>query len=479
MKRRAPPNPSRIATAVLKPGLGLAFGCVGLVVAISFSCCFLTAVAWKIKEMAPRAWTRAVAIVLVIDTFYPTLEEGDSEEVAAKGLDPEEVALALEASEWISETTGIPGDAALYLAQSQLEGLDADYDAEDAVRSNPNLNGDRQVTDINWLLDRWEQHNVREMGERETAHIYEGYNGYTGHQSAGEMPGGFIPSTFRQICEEALIPSGDPVLMTCDPWNDRVRYHATAWWDYRIGYDPRDSKEERIESLTGWNSRLWWRENMVERAEEIASLGIEYDIRLTAGFGILGDHNADLRQIALVVLDGLNLLPEEIRLARQTALGELPSGTAGSGDVTLDLETEVPVYDGESYNVALWAQKNPVIEISPGQVWSFCHQTDQTGWDEYKFAAGINAGGICANASMIVSMVERSPELTLVEAHPHSPTNWPRFTYAVNCPGADLQVRNNSEHTVTLQWVRDGDTLILTADGGGNEDNETTTGSVP
>ena len=128
---------------------------------------------------------------------------------------------------------------------------------------------------------------------------------------------------------------------------------------------------------------------------------------------------------------------------------------------TVNLAVNVPVYDGQAANIAVWARNNPTIVIpGSGKLWSFCQQTDQSGWGNFKIAAGINAGGICANATMLDKMAHKVPGL-VVGARTQHDGNSPFYTVAVNCPSMDYTITNTTGKDIVLKNILNGNVLNL------------------
>ena len=129
--------------------------------------------------------------------------------------------------------------------------------------------------------------------------------------------------------------------------------------------------------------------------------------------------------------------------------------------MALDLLNEVPQNDGEKENIIAWAKSNPRIAIQPQGSWDFCTQTNATGWSQYRFAAGINAGGICFNASMLRELVEADERLKVTLWWPHARTRWGRLHTVITCPGVSFKLQNISDRAVTIVWSQDGDLLFV------------------
>lgn len=434
------------------------------------SCCAVGSIGWYIYSLIPDEVESGVVELVGISVVYPTLSSEDSDKVSAAGLDPEAVALALEASNYVQELTGANVGPGIILAifQGETSGGQnvGSCSARYGATHHDSLDANAEIAALEWLLNHWREHNVREKNPLAAENIKADFSDATAHCGADAMGVcGFIATTGKRICQKYLVESGDPEFISCDFWSDRVAFHMTGLYLADLGYSKELSLAEKTKILWGWCQDRAYGQRLAssaaEYAKQLANLGVTYDRRAVAGFGDFEGYEWWI-QLLVDILELLDLLPDEIHAAQQWAAEQVPSGTTGEGDVVLNLQTEVPVADGESYNVALWAAKNNPIEIEMGQTWSFCTQTGRTGWGDYKFAAGYNAGGICINSSMLHELASRSQYLQVVESHTHANVSgYPRFTHAVLCPGKDLKIRNVSDHTVVLEWARSGDQLIL------------------
>ena len=148
----------------------------------------------------------------------------------------------------------------------------------------------------------------------------------------------------------------------------------------------------------------------------------------------------------------------------QTAAAAAPSGGQSAGgqySITVSLKRDVP--PGQINNVIIWADRNKDFSIQPGDVYDFCRETDKNpaGWGGYDFAGGYNAGGICANASMLYMWANKVPGLTIEKVFDHPAQAYPLFSKAVDCPGATLKIRNVSSSPIKGRWIHNGDSLTL------------------
>lgn len=131
-----------------------------------------------------------------------------------------------------------------------------------------------------------------------------------------------------------------------------------------------------------------------------------------------------------------------------------------SGDVSISVSRDVP--PDQQRNVLLWAERNGDVVVAAGGYWDFCEATDNTGWYGYDYAADINAGGICANASMVYNWVQVVPGLEVEVEYPHKfYPSYPVFTKVVDCPSATFKIRNTTDKEIIGRWIVEGDTLIL------------------
>lgn len=423
-----------------------------------------------------------------------TISLDDPDAVREHGLDPADVAYAIEAAEWLSDTFGVEGNPGLYLAISKHEsGSGSNFgnaNAWNAAAGNIHLNATLEHGALALLSQHWKQHKVRENNSPAKNYVPASYDprGVIGHKSAGEVGDGFIATTAWSVCSKGLSKASDPVVKSCDFWDRKTSFHAIAYWVYAIGYRNNLSESQQVAKLYGWNQMYGYRKTLVADAKAINSLGLTYSKRTGSGFGsnveakvAMGEMTELQKFLAEVFVATGFIRPESLEphiivleatteegaLAEDdgtTRIAQLPNGMKGKG-VVINLASEVPVNDGESYNVALWATLNPTLSFPAGGSWDFCAQTSSTGWSQYKYAAGINAGGICFNASMIWELAQSDSRLQVTRAVPESRTkvitNWPRHHHVVNCPGATLTIRNTSNQTITARWYKDGNNLYL------------------
>lgn len=418
----------------------------------------------------PEGYERMMAQTLgVRSELAYTLTEADEAEVVAVGLDPAAVADAQAALLWINEQWAGHIDLPILLSVHSGESAGGtnmgDSPGLASAMGNTNLNPDDEYAAGQNLLAWWKQHNVRALNPVAAEYILPDHSDWIGHASAGELgAGGFIPTTAWRICQVALQTSDDPVVKSCDFWNQRVMFFAMAYEINRMGYYPEATTEERVNALYGWNHSESYRRQLVSTADIYSGYGLSgFNLQTSMLFGSPGEY-AFAKAMTIEFFQELGLLPENwlAELEQQTA--GLPGGTLvpGSGQLTIDLTSDVPVADGQAYNVGLWSSLNSVITVPAGGTWSFCQQTNQTGWTEYKFAANISAGGICANASVVKNWASQVPGLEVVSAPAHTfyPL-YPIFTVGINCPGADLVLKNTTDHDITARWSQSDNTLIF------------------
>lgn len=138
------------------------------------------------------------------------------------------------------------------------------------------------------------------------------------------------------------------------------------------------------------------------------------------------------------------------------------SVSPGAATEVINLDRDVPVYDGQSANIRTWALNNPSFTVPAGGQWSFCAQTNKTGWGSFSMAAGINAGGICANATQIDKVARQTPGLQVVAITAHTGSD-PFYTVAINCPGMDYVIKNTSGTDIEFNSVISGNQLQVEA----------------
>jgi murein DD-endopeptidase MepM/ murein hydrolase activator NlpD len=182
------------------------------------------------------------------------------------------------------------------------------------IYSNPRTDHAQEEAAARWLLDHWEKHNLRTRSSEAARQIHPGYTGYNGHDS-GEIGDGFLPSTAKWVCEQALMKSGDPDMQACNLFSRKVNGHAIPWVIYRSGYSADQSFTQKVDSLIGWNRSERIRIGLVTEAEAINALvgavNIITDVSniiLDPGKTIMGD----IKLIIIMILDSLNLLPPRI-----------------------------------------------------------------------------------------------------------------------------------------------------------------------
>ncbi len=244
------------------------------------------------------------------------LSDEDIERLAELGIPAPSVSNAEAGRRWCGVVYGANIDIGIILAIMEGESnFGANMGSTDwlvGVAKNRDSAGEKAAAE--WLLNHWKKNNVRARSSEAAAHIYPGYTGYLGH-GAGEVGDGFLPSSAKRVCEQALMKSADADLRSCNFWSRKVNGHAIPWYLYREGYSDDQSNSEKVDSLYGWNHNLAYRVRLVARAVEfnlvVGAVNIFTDIKniiLEPGKTMMGD----LKLFLIKVLDSLDLLPNRI-----------------------------------------------------------------------------------------------------------------------------------------------------------------------
>ncbi len=418
----------------------------------------------------PEGYERMMAQILgVRSELSYSLSATDEVTVKAIGLDPTAVADAQAAITWVNAQW--KGQLDLAILQSLHSGESAggtNLGSSPGLASamgNTNLIAAKEKEAGLELLALWKEQDIRAHNPVAAQYIKSDYSDWLGHASAGELgAGGFIPTTAWRICKVALQTSTDPVVKSCDFWDQKVMFFAMAYEVNRMGYRSDMTVEERVKVLYGWNHDEPYRRQLVATADIYAGRGLGgFDVQTSLSFGSPGEY-AFFQSASIQFFQEMGLLPENWQAEAGNAAAGLPGGTLvpGSGQLTINLTRDVPVADGQAYNVALWSTLNQTIVVPANGTWSFCQQTNETGWDQYKFAANISAGGICANASVIKNWASQVPGLVVAKAPSHTfYPFYPIFTVGINCQSADLVIENTTDHEITAKWSESGDLLIF------------------
>lgn len=342
------------------------------------------------------------------------------------------------------------GDRFLYLALTQGEsgkgcgGAGGGYVVEELRKRFDPATTERQIEWLERFALEWQKRKIRDSNPIAARYITPDYD-Y--HKVEGSRLGGaigcsqFLPGTAGIHWEELAV-------CDYDLWDPDCALMAMSLELYRLGYRPALPYESKVKILLGWNADPPWIEKIVSQSEEYRRrLGKE------ESFATL-----------LLVRLGLVRSQEETEARKgETGVfgaGKLPS-LASTSAVTLDLSREVPQNDGEKENVIIWAKSNARFLIQPGQVWDFCTQTNLTGWGKYRIAAGVAAGGICFNASLLQELAQADKRLEIVSWSRHAWKGFPRLHTVVWCPGTPLTIRNVSKEPLSIVWALSGSQISV------------------
>lgn len=426
---------------------------------------------YQLHDLDPQGWDQGVGQWLKIKVASAAplykLSEEEAKAAATHGLNAELVARASAAEAWADEQWGAgAGDRALYIALTSGESGGCQNCgkclAMAEYRKHAVLNEATQGAALRKFVEIWKKHDIRTSNPIAAKYIPEDYNieGIIGSCGGGALGcSQFIPTTALIHLEEI----GEPF----DLWDPNTAARLMAAELHRLGWNKNANLVTKAKVLLGWNRHYGWVSGIAQTADQIrAYMGARSGL---ASIGWLGEEQSGWQGTVASVLESLGLMPniEVLAAATVTAVeGELPTG---EGPVALDLLNEVPQNDGEKYNVITWAKSNPRIELQPQEVWDFCAQTNTTGWLQYRFAAGINAGGICFNASMLRELAEADERLKATLWYPHSKTKWGRLHTVIACPGVSFKLQNISDQVLTIVWSQDGDQLFVSVEE--NEEN--------
>lgn len=448
------------------------------VVGFTFLCCFIFL--QQVKSFDPRGWDEGVTAWLGLSNLssFPgyILSQVEEEVVKKLGLKPELVARASATEATLDGLYGQGhGDRSLYVSLTKGESGDgancgtcfatAEY-AERPVL----LAGQRAC--LEELVAIWKEWDIRARDPLAAKYIPEDYDidkiiGSCGGGALG--PGQFEPCTFlRWVKEGKIQPPANIFSKNTAMLAMGLENHANGW---RKGI----GIVEGIQVLMKWNPLPSWIAQIYHTAKAyLGYLGTRTGILLAGTAISTGSLEwSEWKTVVATGLDWMGLLPDAVQATTRGAQprGSLPLPSLADGHIVADLATEVPQNDGEKENVILWAESNSRLVLKPNKKgdpakdWDFCTQTDETGWGQYSIAAGILAGGICFNASVIDEAVKNDPRIIVVKSSPHEyKPNFPGFTKVIACPGVTQVLRNISDEAVTLVWSRDGDKLYLSSD---------------
>lgn len=418
----------------------------------------------------PEGYERMMAQILGVrsDLSY-SLSPTDEVKVKAIGLDPVAVADAQAAITWINAEWNGQLDQPILQSIHGGESTGGTNLGSSpglaAAMGNTKLIAANEQADGLKLLAWWKEQDIRAHNPVAAQYILSDYSDWLGHASAGELgAGGFIPTTAWRICQVVLQTSTDPVVKSCDFWDQRVMFFAMAYEVNRMGYRTDMTDEEKVAVLYGWNHDEDYRRQLVATAAIYADRGLSgFNTQTNLSFGSSGEFEL-FKSISIQIFQEVGLLPANWQAEASNLALSLPGGILkpGSGQLTINLTRDVPVADGQAYNVALWSSLNQTIFVPAKGSWSFCQQTNKGGWEKFKFAANISAGGICANASVIKNWASQVPGLEVVSAPSHDffPF-YPIFTVGINCGSADLVLKNTTDSDILARWSESGDLLIF------------------
>jgi len=215
----------------------------------------------------PKAYNEYIGDVLGLSggTWY-TLTP-DDELILELGFDPAVVANEIMANRWINENGG---EIDLGIQLAILEG------ESKAGKNMGTCNGllsaakfsRQEVEAAEWLLRRWSAAGIRDWSEIARKMVTPDYSDYTAHCSAGEIgPNGILPSTGVTICKYGLSEHPNPLVRSCNFFDERVAPYGKNWWLKAIGYKSTASKSDNFEALYGWNHSEFYRTQLLEKAD--------------------------------------------------------------------------------------------------------------------------------------------------------------------------------------------------------------------
>lgn len=484
MSRRSHPPPI--------PGFGLlatflGFTFLGAVVVFTLALVLFLG-ALQMKATTPKTWNGMVVNATGVKVAATksvsqntTLTADQSAKLSATGKDPVLVARAIQTYGWCTEQFGADKcDPALWITLTNGESANCSNAGTAFALAEMQKRGfTDQIAAFNTLVPVWKKNDIRSNpNSHAKEYIPADYNaaGIKGSVGAGALGcSQFMAGTAKIHYAEI----GEPF----DLWDPDTAMKLMAAETARLGYKKSNSAAVNIQAMLGWNQDRTWITSIVSGAQALASsVGqVAKDVPQTssdlkaAAPEIFGEQE-DWQKTLLAGLNLIGLGPDmaqvqaevETQQAAKVQSGlnsssALPVPGAGiTGSIVLNLTTEVP-NDGEGENVKLWAQLNPKYTLEPGATWDFCTQTNQTGWTQYRVAGGVEAGGICFNASMLRELANAHPDkIQVVTWSKHAETRWiARLHTVIWCPGTTLTLKNISSETITIVWGLNGDQLTV------------------
>ena len=220
-----------------------------------------------IRDTDPKAYDDYIkeALGLSGGTWY-SLPADAEEKIISLGFDPAVVADEIMANKWINENGGeIDLGIQLAILEGESKG-GTNLGTCSGIASSAKLSHQEVVSAL-WLLNYWKEHNVRDWSDIAKEMIRPDYSDYTSHCSAGEIgPNGILPSTGVKICREGLSGHPDDLVKSCNLFDKRVAPYGKNWWLKAIGYRSGKTKDEKLDSLYGWNHDSSYRNQLVDRA---------------------------------------------------------------------------------------------------------------------------------------------------------------------------------------------------------------------
>jgi hypothetical protein len=465
----------------------------------------ILAIGWylssQLKRVDPEAWTKSVAELTGVKVAAAksvsqnvTLTDDQKSRLSSSGKDLALVNRAIQTYGWCVQQFGDDAcDPALWITLTNGESANCNNAGDAPALAEMRKRGfTDQIAAFNVLLPIWQRNKIRDnpnsrsKGPNLQGHPYvpEDYNPELVRGSAGAGALGcsqFMAGTAKIHLAEI----GEPF----DLWEPDTAMKLMAAETVRLGYRKSKSPAANIQAMLGWNQDRTWITSIVSDAQALASsIGqVAKDVPQTkndlkaAAPEIFAEQTGE-QKFLLALLNFVGLGPDvkqvqaeaEAQQAAKVAGSLQKSGTlptpgaaiTGTKTVSLDLGSEVPQNDGEKENVILWSTLNKSATLVPGATWDFCTQTNQTGWGGYRIGGGVEAGGICFNASMLKELAQANPDkIQIVTWAPHAPKGWARLHTVIWCPGTSLTLKNISNETFSIVWAQSGNNLTVSIQG--------------